>query len=820
MANKPRLVFSFVEHSFGACFLYKRGMKVQEATLTISNNDSQDHSVDLEFENKPYFEVSANPMVLQPGDFAQIPIKFMPREVQLYKEILEFQINNLEKQEVVITGEGCPAKLELVDQAESAINFGAVRTEQEVSRQVRVVNRSKIDLDYNLEDSASALMSKSISMGRSASGTLRPRQVGIIDLRFRPTDRIRQFTEEVSVAYAGGSYPLFTVSGGGHGIELKMDTDTLIFGDTVVNSKVTRRLGLENTGDIGVGFKWDVHRFAPYRGYFSISPTEGFLAPNQSVMFLVEFAPTTVERDIRVENIQLSVDGSEPMLLTLSGSGVETEPDGQVFSFNAAVRDSHTQKIPIKNDSGFQWRVRPVIDNEYWSGEPIAEIAKGTTYDYELTYRPLTMTNAEDEANAKHTGSIFFPLPDGTANLYKLEGMANPPAAEKASPITMNVPSKKIHTVRVPVTNWLKTPQKFKVNLEVLNTTEADSELVLRGLDTMDVPSLKTKDYKMVYQPFKTGETSAKVTFTNEETGEYLFYDIALTAGAPGETPEIQIEAVVRHEVKHAIPVENPFNQEVTLQVQLGACPSWDISHAPTITVAPQKEELLQLKLRPLLAGENEVDIKLTCAELGEYVYKLKLSASAAGPEGGLHFSTDLGGLQSQKFRFKSYRKAPTSYTCDIENADFAGESKVDAPAAEEEGVEVEVNVTFEPSTLGTTHATMLLKSAEGGDYIVNLHGECVAPKPKGPFVVDAKGFTLPFKNVLSEEKTFTFTVDNPCFTVGPGKTQMHEEKSMAPKKDVSLAIVYTAQEGVSSSGKVVASSPGAPSWIYYLNGQ
>merc|ERR1719498_1504012 len=97
-----------------------------------------------------------------------------------------------------------------------------------------------------------------------------------------------------------------------------------------------------------------------------------------------------------------------------------------------------------------------------------------------------------------------------------------------------------------------------------------------------------------------------------------------------------------------------------------------------------------------------------------------------------MHFSTDLGGLQPQKFRFKSYRKAPTTYTLEVEDKDFEGDAKVDAPAAEgDDGVEVELNVTFEPSKLGTTHATMLLKSAEGGDYIVNLHGECVPPKSK-----------------------------------------------------------------------------------------
>jgi hydrocephalus-inducing protein len=379
----------------------------------------------------------------------------------------------------------------------------------------------------------------------------------------------------------------------------------------------------------------------------------------------------------------------------------------------------------------------------------------------------------------------------------------------------MTVPSKKVHTVRVPVTNWLGSSQKFKVDLEVVSTSEADDSLVLRGLDTMDVPGGKTKDYKMSYQPFKLGDTLAKVKFTNEDTGEYLFYDVKLTAEEAGSPPDIKLEAVCRQNLTHTIPVENPFNQEVTLQVQVGACAAWNITHDATITVAPQKEEMLLLNLRPLLAGDNDVEVKLSCAELGEYVYKLKLSATAAGPEGGLHFSTDLGGNQPQKFRFKSYRKAPTSYTCVVEDDSFEGEAKVDAAAAEDDGVECEVSVTFEPSQIGLTHATMKLTSPEGGDYIVNLHGECVPPKPKGPF--DVKGsFTLPFKNVFSDEKKFSFTVDNPCFQIGGAGLK---EEVMAGKKDTSIPISYSPQEGQSTAGKLVASAPGAPNWVFYLNG-
>merc|ERR1719506_2235505 len=128
------------------------------------------------------------------------------------------------------------------------------------------------------------------------------------------------------------------------------------------------------------------------------------------------------------------------------------------------------------------------------------------------------------------------------------------------------------------------------------------------------------------------------------------------------------------------------------------------------------------------------------------------------------------------------------------------------------------MNVTYEPSIIGDLHSVMYLKSAEGGTYAVNLHGSCVPPKPKGPFAVKGS-LSLPFKNVFAEDKKFSFSVDNPCFTVGPAKKQLHEEV-MQGKKEISLAISFAQQDGASKSGKLVAASPGLPNWVFYLTGQ
>lgn len=53
------------------------------------------------------------------------------------------------------------------------------------------------------------------------------------------------------------------------------------------------------------------------------------------------------------------------------------------------------------------------------------------TAQYEINYAPKTMTkkNASDQYEA-HIGSLFFPLPNGTALLYNLNGVATEPEPE------------------------------------------------------------------------------------------------------------------------------------------------------------------------------------------------------------------------------------------------------------------------------------------------------------------------------------------------------------------------------------------------------
>lgn len=65
------------------------------------------------------------------------------------------------------------------------------------------------------------------------------------------------------------------------------------------------------------------------------------------------------------------------------------------------------------------------------------------------------------EADDLHEATLFFPLPDGTAKKFKLHGKSLAP--ETQGDIVVETEAKKGKYISIPVENWLKTSQRFKV---------------------------------------------------------------------------------------------------------------------------------------------------------------------------------------------------------------------------------------------------------------------------------------------------------------------------------------------------------------------
>ena len=217
--------------------------------------------------------------------------------------------------------------------------------------------------------------------------------------------------------------------------------------------------------------------------------------------------------------------------------------------------------------------------------------------------------------------------------------------------------------------------------------------------------------------------------------------------------------------------------------------------------------------------------IRILLSQLGSYTYDLRLLALPAGETKTMQFKCALGATQSLRYRFRNFLRRAENYkltlsTIDGSTPDFECDTMVAAAAAESStGTEVAVDVTFEPSSLGTSEATLTISSAEGGEYVCELLGEPLPPRPQGPIVLKSGATAqVTFKNVFQQQAEFSFVSDSAAFTVAKPK------EVVPPKKLVGVAVTFKpladSPAGNKVSGKLTVSAPDGFTQLYYLQGE
>ena len=125
-------------------------------------------------------------------------------------------------------------------------------------------------------------------------------------------------------------------------------------------------------------------------------------------------------------------------------------------------------------------------------------------------------------------------------------------------------------------------------------------------------------------------------------------------------------------------------------------------------------------------------------------------------------FKCALGSDHVQAFKFNHYLKKATNYAIKIERLDQTNipsdfktaVNQVPAAIADSpKGLEISVDIRYEPFTIGDSRAILKLTSPEGMEYTCLLYGKSTAPVPQGPYKCPpgAKPDAIDFKNPLNE---------------------------------------------------------------------
>ncbi|XP_063716545.1 hydrocephalus-inducing protein homolog isoform X4 [Symsagittifera roscoffensis] len=817
----PLLVFSAKKVNFGSVFLARAGMKPSVENVQITNSDSKPISVQCLFEDTDALQVGFQSCSLDPGQSASVTLTFSPHRVGAVEEVVAFFLNGLSTSTLQVKGEGITANIEAAD-GMKLLNFGSVKAGKQAKKQTTLTNHTKVPVTFDLCMSPTSprgvTLAQSVSITPSKV-TMKPNESVNVVVKLCSNERIPAFSEEVYLEMAGSSVPVFSVSGSVVDQSVRLDTQAVPFGAVVARGESRRRLLMTNDGDIGVYFNWDVAKFKPD---FSIVPSKGYIAPGMDLPLEIAFQPSVVNADIRYSNLTCNIEGGKPLKLTLTGVCAACPPTGkELVQFQCSVRETDRKMVSISNKTGSQWVLTPVIEGEFFQGPDTLVIDAGATKPYNISYKPFRMTSADK----KHLGSVFFALPDGSGLLYNLQGAADPP--KPVDTIIREVPSKQPHTELIPVSNWEKTPQRFKVIIDLMKPDKLDPSTQLNGLDYLDVPGLTKRDYKLNFYSHKEGNFQAKVTFVNEKSGEYVFFFLNLRVSLPGVMETVELETPCRHPLSHSITLANPLpNNGVTFYA---SCPCPEILMPPQFVIAPESSCDFNIEYLPLRVEETSVKLVLNSTELGSYTYDLVLRSLPPRPEKPLFFRAPLGSQQTLTATFLNYSKAKCEYTIKIEQPertagkeDFSVEKTI-IPAAPgtSAGTEVSFDVTFEPSCLGDVKAEMRIFSQVGGDYLFMLHGTATTPKPQGPFSVKAGGsMTIPFKNIFHSQQQFVFSIDNPAFTV-------KGNENLKGKKSTNLHVAFEGNPDGSKMpcmGKLMVSCPKSmagknTSWSFYIKG-
>jgi hypothetical protein len=77
------------------------------------------------------------------------------------------------------------------------------------------------------------------------------------------------------------------------------------------------------------------------------------------------------------------------------------------------------------------------------------------------------------------------------------------------------------------------------------------------------------------------------VSFTNEQTGEFQFYEVQFRAARPGVLATIQLSTVVRQRKQHTVILDNPLTTAVTFAA---TCTVPEIQMPSQLVVPPMSE--------------------------------------------------------------------------------------------------------------------------------------------------------------------------------------------------------------------------------------
>ncbi|XP_072381898.1 hydrocephalus-inducing protein homolog isoform X2 [Diabrotica undecimpunctata] len=872
--------FSFTNYDFGNCVVQQGVRQYYEVQLEIKNREPQPVKLENLFPENENLTVDFKQIKIAANCVKKIPIYFHPRSEGSNEFKVPISLNCMRKV-VKITGCGVKVNMQLLKPQDAFIDMGKTKlgdtstysmfvinktpcqveakiilsdedlppidigpvesmkpeivvpdvpppTEREARKKgttstLSVKDKSKKDINKKGNKSTKkddrapndnlAVIPKPIPSNECENFHIYPSKPVRIDsnkkyefiVEFKPVDRKENYSTKIYYKIFDYIGLLSSIKGRCVVPEFSLDQNLLTFCNVLVGHERTNTLLLRNTGDFGIKFRWTHEELT----HFKIIPTEGYLAANSKLQIMFTFKCDSVGQIIR--KCKCLVDNKHILELSLVANTIDLPEPRETIQFFCPVREKCTQHVSLTNSNKLHWRIKPTVSNSIFTVPAEILLEPNSTASIPVDYYPKRMTTLD----SNDTGLLILPLDDKEI-IYALVGTAVAPLPEKK--IWIEIRAKYNHSQILQIRNWTNAKICCQVETVLKSIPTLKTLYKVSGLETVELRPNEVKGYEWNVYIINEEVLDFNVIFKDQDTEEYLFYDITVKVLPPVQKPTKELETCVRHAIKTSIKLENPINISVVFNLNGGSA---ELHYERFFNMQPYTKVDLEVLYLPTKPGVSTPIIDANCNELGSISYPFKLIARPPPKEKPVKFVAELG--------FACFEKAviQNTFSSSLElNATFAhAEFSMERTTTILPGETGTIRIKFEPSSLGVTESELTLTSSVSGAYVFPLFGKCTLPTPKGPFIIKRSSSTpISFFNPFTYSETFYYDIDNKMFHAKLESEEVRGRQSTKiivthpnNKSDLDVTYPVTGKLTVTRKNKEVDEQKETVKWSFYL---
>ncbi|CAK1602958.1 unnamed protein product [Parnassius mnemosyne] len=665
----------------------------------------------------------------------------------MYEFKLQFWVNSLCEETVIIKGEGIPLLFDLYDGCQKSFDLGPVKVGDKIVRQIEVMNHSKalIDASFVFRDTYSAVddtngseatsicLSPGVTTKESDPGqargkmlqnykdnkiqeqialdvqnalsslkvipnkcTIQPYRKVPLKIQFKPVGLISTLNVQLNMKVFQFERPLVQLSGSATGMSLCLSQNSLQFGRVRKRGCKILKVMLQNKGDFSARFWWQPLK----TDEFTISPMQGNVAARTSVTFTVTFRPININPFIKVW-ASCNIENYMPLELALYATCVDTGNfQNRTLYMECPVRETQTDHIVVTNPTDEMWLVLSEVSGESFVTLKEFNVEANTTFEIPIHFKPKSF--------GKHEGQVLFSPLGESALFFNIIGIATHPNPN--GDITLNIKAKDPYTQELLVYNITEFPESYVVSSEILKVVpdKFDGYYEIKHPETVKVWGEASATCRWTFVCYEECEMNVKVTFINEKTREYQFYNIAIMVTPSGIMGTLTFESRARESIQKELSIFNPLAEDAEFDIHCEHLESPD-----KLMISRNSKATLSLTYSPLVVGVTEECLEVSNPLVGTYLYKVILKCLPA-KEKTLEFTTTLGTSIPLRLRAHNKTDARAEFVATVSHPSIIVEKEY-ALGPFEKG---KFQAWFEPTEIGCQDCRVSLKSAIAGEFV------------------------------------------------------------------------------------------------------